>query len=44
MQMAVTPEHVEDFTISIRSLGQGRGAIELAWGDRVATAPFTLVP
>jgi hypothetical protein len=44
MQMANTPEHVEDFTISIRSLGQGRGAIDLAWADKVATATFTVRP
>ena len=41
MQLADTPAHVEDFTITIRSLGQGRGAIDIAWGDKVATANFT---
>jgi len=44
MTLAATPEHVEDFTITIRSLGQNRGAIELAWGDKVATAAFTVRP
>ena len=40
MQLADAPSHVEDFTITIRSLGQGRGAIDIAWGDKVATANF----
>ncbi|MDP2956588.1 MAG: DUF2911 domain-containing protein [Longimicrobiales bacterium] len=44
MTLAATPEHVEDFTITVRSLGQNRGAIELAWGDKVATAAFTVRP
>jgi len=44
MQLAPTPSHVEDFTITIRSLGGPRGVIDLAWGDRVATAPFTVRP
>jgi hypothetical protein len=41
MQLADAPAHVEDFTITIRPLGQGRGAIDIAWGDKVATANFT---
>jgi hypothetical protein len=41
VQMAATPEHVEDFTITLRNLGPGRGAIDFAWGDRMATAAFT---
>jgi hypothetical protein len=41
MQLADAPSHVEDFTITIRPLGQGRGAIDVAWGDKVATANFT---
>lgn len=40
--MAKTPEHVEDFTITVRPTGQNRGAIDLAWGDSVATAAFTV--
>jgi hypothetical protein len=40
MEMANAPQFVEDFTISVRSLGQNRGAIDLAWGDKVATANF----
>jgi hypothetical protein len=44
MEVAATPSHVEDFTITVRSLGQGRGAIDIAWGDKVATAPFMVRP
>ena len=40
MTLADAPSHIEDFTIAIRSLGQGRGAIDIAWGDKVATANF----
>jgi hypothetical protein len=40
--MAATPEHVEDFTITIRSLGGGQGAFDFAWGPQVATATFTV--
>ena len=42
MEMAKTPEHVEDFTITIRAAGANRGFIDLAWGDSVATAAFTI--
>jgi len=41
VQMGPTPEHVEDFTITLRNLGPGRGAIEFAWGAQQATAGFT---
>ena len=41
LTMAATPEHAEDFTINIRSLGGGRGAIDFAWGPQMATATFT---
>ena len=40
--MAPTPEHVEDFTITLRNVGPGRGAIEFAWGAQMATAAFTV--
>ncbi len=40
MDMAKTPEHVEDFTITVRATGANRGAIDFAWGDSVATALF----
>lgn len=43
MELAKTPEHVEDFTITIRSMAGGqRGAFDFAWGDSVATATFTV--
>lgn len=42
VQMAPTPEHVEDFTITLRNTGPGRGAIEFAWGAQMATAAFTV--
>jgi hypothetical protein len=42
MTMSATPEHVEEFTINIRNLGNDRGAIELAWGPQMATAQFTV--
>jgi hypothetical protein len=42
MEMAKTPEHVEDFTITIRAAGANRGFIDLAWGDSVATAAFPI--
>ena len=37
----ITPA-VEELTISVRTTGQGRGAIDIAWGDKVATAPFVV--
>jgi hypothetical protein len=42
LDMANAPEFVEDFTVTIRPLPQGRGAIDFAWGDKVATANFTV--
>ena len=42
--MAKAPDHVEDFTITVRAMGPTRGAIDLAWGDSVATANFTVRP
>jgi hypothetical protein len=44
MQLSDAPSFVENFTITIRPLGQGRGAIDLAWGDKVASAPFVVRP
>lgn len=41
MQVAPSPGHVEEMTITIRSLGGNRGAIDFAWGDKVVSAPFT---
>jgi hypothetical protein len=42
MDFAKTPEHVEDFTITVRPTGPNRGAIDFAWGDGVATAAFAI--
>ncbi|MBI3983206.1 MAG: DUF2911 domain-containing protein [Gemmatimonadetes bacterium] len=42
LQMATTPEHVEDLTITIRNLDGGRGAFDFAWGSQVATATFSV--
>lgn len=39
----VTPD-VEDLTITIRPAGPGRGAIDVAWGDQLATTGFTVRP
>jgi hypothetical protein len=44
LEVAPTPEHVEDFTITVRSTGGARGAIDFAWGGSVATANFTVRP
>ncbi len=44
LTLSPTPSHVEDFTVTIRPLPQGRGAIDFAWGDKVATAQFALRP
>jgi hypothetical protein len=41
MELAKTPEHVEDFTITVRAMGPNHGAMDFAWGDSVATAVFT---
>jgi hypothetical protein len=44
MDLAKTPEHVEDFTITVRNTGPNRGAMDFAWGDSVATANFRVQP
>lgn len=41
MQMAATPNHMEEMTVTVRNLGMNRGAIDFAWGPSVATAMFT---
>ncbi len=33
---------VETFTIVVRALGGPRGVLELTWGDRVMSVPFTV--
>lgn len=42
MELAPTAEHVEEFTITVRGTGMNAGRIEMAWGDKVASAPFTV--
>jgi hypothetical protein len=42
MQMAPTPDFVEEFTIAIRQAGPNRGALDFAWGPAVATAAFAI--
>jgi hypothetical protein len=42
MEMKDVSPEVENLTITVRPAGQGRGAIDIAWGDKVATAPFTV--
>ena len=42
MQLTATPTHVEALTMTVKSLGNNRGAIDLAWGPTVATAAFTV--
>lgn len=42
MTLADAPSFVEDLTMTVRSLGMGRGALDIAWGDKVATANFTI--
>jgi hypothetical protein len=40
MQSAAAPGFVEELTITLRATGPARGALELAWGDRVMSVPF----
>ena len=40
LTMAATPEHVEEFTITVRQSAPSRGALEFAWGAQMATAAF----
>ena len=44
LEMARTPEHVEDFTITLRAANPTRGIVDFAWGDSVATTSFTVKP
>jgi hypothetical protein len=39
LTMKATSEHVEEFTITLTAMG-ARGQLELAWGDKVASAQF----
>ena len=42
LTMTPTPEHVEEFTITIRQLAPSRGALEITWGNQMATANFVV--
>jgi hypothetical protein len=44
MDFGPTSEFMENLTITIRSTGQNRGVIDVAWGDSVASAPFVVRP
>lgn len=40
LEMAAAPTFLEEFTITLRPAGPGRGALDIAWGDRVGTVMF----
>lgn len=42
LTMSATPEHVEEFTITIRQAAPSRGSLEFAWGSQMATSNFTV--
>jgi hypothetical protein len=42
MTLAPAPSPVEEFTIMIRNAGPGRGALDFAFGDKVASALFNV--
>lgn len=42
MPLADAPAFVETMTIAVRALGPTRGAIELSWGDKIASVPFSI--
>ncbi len=42
MTLADAPGFVETMTMSVKAQGATRGSIELAWGDKVASVPFTI--
>ena len=42
LQSAAAPSHVEELTYTVLALAPNRGVLELAWGDRVLTAPFSV--
>jgi len=44
MEMKDAAQHAEDLVITVRPAGPGRGAIDVAWGDKVATAGFAIRP
>lgn len=40
MQVAPAPNHVEEFSITVKAQGPARGVIEMAWGASVASVQF----
>jgi hypothetical protein len=42
LESSALPDHVEDFTINVRSLGTNRGAIDFQWEKTQMTATFTI--
>jgi hypothetical protein len=41
MQMSAAPSHVEELTVTVRTLGNNRGSIDYAWGPSIFAAAFT---
>jgi hypothetical protein len=44
MEARIVPQLVERLTITVDSIGTARGTIHVAWDDREATVPFTVLP
>jgi hypothetical protein len=42
MTMADAPGFVEVMTMAVKAQGTTRGSLELSWGDKVASVPFTV--
>ncbi|MBL0938490.1 MAG: DUF2911 domain-containing protein [Gemmatimonadaceae bacterium] len=42
MTLSDAPGFTETMTITVKAQGATRGAIDLAWGDKVASVPFTV--
>ena len=42
MELKDAPSFAEELQIAVRTTGQGRGAIDIVWGDKVATANFSV--
>lgn len=42
LTLAPNKDHMEEFTIMVKSLSPARGTLELAWGPSAATVPFAV--
>lgn len=42
VELKDSPNFFEEFVVTVRTTGPGRGAIDLAWGDKIATAPLVV--